>query len=233
MLEIILGQNVFVYIMVAMGFIGITSRFILNGYLKGLIKETEKMGSTRKKALVEIRKRYEDVASLNVEINDVDSFVGKYIEKIRMGKISVGAFNNFIKNIFIITAGTGILSGIYQYYVVGSGMETLKLLGVGGASCTLMLVAWNMWDCGSKKEVLRLSVQNYLSNSLANRLHKAEMKQAAASDMSRSRTESVEISAEKDMRDKKEGDRQEVTDEQVAACDMLFEKLLQGIISDA
>lgn len=233
MLKTILGQNVFVYIMTALGIVGVVSRFILNGYLKGLIKEAEKMGSTRKRALVEIRKRYEDVASLNVEINDTVSFVGKYIEKMKMGKISVNAFDNFIKNIFIITAGTGILSGIYQYYVLGSGMETLKLLGVAAAACALMLISWNLWDCRNKKNVLRFSVQNYLSNSLANRLHKEEMKQAAASDMSRDKMEQIEIYTEKEEKGADDKNKCEVTDEQVAACDMLFEKLLQGIISDA
>ncbi len=234
MLDFVLGQNVFVYIMVAMGLIGISARFILNGYLKGLIKATESMGATRKKALLEIRKRYEDIASLNVEIKDVDSFVGKYIEKIRIGKFAVVSVNNFIKNIFVITAGTGILSGAYQYYVKGSGGETLKLLGCGFVTCMLMLIAWNMWDTRSKKEILRLSVQNYLSNSLANRLQKAEMKQVAASDMSRIKAETEEKAADEDISEEEEEKKeQEITDEQVAACDMLFEKLLQGIISDA
>lgn len=229
MLNFLLEQNAFVYIMVALGFIGITTRFILNGYLGRLIRATDSMGATRKKALLEIRKRYEDIATLNVDIRDMDSFVGKYIEKIRIGRISVVSLNNFIKNIFILTAGTGIIGGAYQYYVKGSAEEGRTILGCGFVVCILMLVAFNMWDIVSKKEILRLSVQNYLNNSLANRLMKAEMKQVAVSDVGINEDEEAGIE-DMENTDKK---RTDISDEQVAACDMLFEKLLQGIISDA
>lgn len=60
-------------------------------------KETETMGRTRKRALREIRKRYDDISLLDVEVRDTAAFVDKYIDRLKIGLISVNAWNAFIK----------------------------------------------------------------------------------------------------------------------------------------
>lgn len=236
MLQVILGQSIFMYIIAAAGLFGIMARLILNGWLKGLVKETDKMGMTRKKTLVEIRKRYEDITSLSVEIRDMNSFVGKYIERLKIGKISVKGWNNFVKNMLILIAGTGIIGSIYQYDVTGSPNDSMVILMFGSGTFCLLLMAWNLFDCQGKLGMLDVGIQNYLTNSLANRLHREELKQAAV-------TEFREVPEKQD--DKKKDRRPERTrcrsqdqeEAEVAATkvemnDELFERLLEGIISE-
>lgn len=236
MLQTILEQSIFMYVIAAAGLIGIVARLIVNGCLKSLVKETNKMGSTRKKTLVEIRKRYEDITSLNVEIRDMNSFVGKYIERLKIGKISVKGWNNFIKNMLILIAGTGIIGSLYQYDVTGSPNDSMAILIFGSGTFCLLLMTWNLFDCQSKLRMLDYGIQNYLTNSLANRLHREEMKQAAVTDF-----REVPEKAEEKKREKRpertrcrsrDQEEAEVAATQVEMSDELFERLLEGIISE-
>lgn len=245
MLKTVLEQNVFMYIIAAVGLIGIVARIILCGCLGGLVRATENMGTTRKKSLAEIRKRYEDITSLNVEVKDTNSFVGKYIEKLKIGKISVKAWNNFIKNMLVLIAGTGIIGSLYQYYITGSPYDSMEILMFGTGTYCVLMMAGNLFDCPAKIRMLDFGIQNYLENSLANRLHKEELKLAAVTEIKVPETASIEAKGTGgNVREKKKDKKPErqkcrsqdeeealIAESQTAACDELLKELLEGIIS--
>jgi hypothetical protein len=180
MFETLLSQNVCVYVIVMCGFMGVVGRMIMGGCFRRLIKETETMGRTRKRALREIRKRYEDISLLDVEVRDTAAFVDKYIDRLKIGLISVNAWNAFIKNLGVIAAGTGIFAAVYQYHVVGDGGETVKLLMSALAADMALLLAYNQWNPSLYMKTLRDSVMNYLGNNLSNRFCREDRRQMAA-----------------------------------------------------
>lgn len=179
MFETLLNQNVCMYVMIMCGCIGLIGRAVMSSYLARLAKAAERMGTTRKKALLEIRKRYEDIASLDVDIHDTAAFVDKYIDRLKIGFVPVNVWNGFVKNMGLVVAGTGIFAAVYQYYVVGDGPEALKMCVCGLATYMLLMAAHNQWNCAWHMRALRDSVKNYLSNSLSNRLRKEEKKAEA------------------------------------------------------
>ena len=138
MFEILLNQNVCMYVMIVCGCIGLTGRAVMSSYLARLAKAAERMGTTRKKQLMEMRRRYEDITSLDVNIHDTAAFVDKYIDRLKIGFIPINVWNGFVKNMGVAAAGTGIFAAAYQYYVVGDGVETLKMLGCGLAAWLLI-----------------------------------------------------------------------------------------------
>lgn len=250
MIDFILNQNVFVYVITAMGICGIAARIIISGYLSGMVRATENMGNTRKKLLGEIRKRYEELVSLDVDIQDIHSFVGRYIGKMKLWKMKVAAWNNFAKNMIILAAGTGIVGGYATFRMTGeayAGMDT-ALYGLG--VCGVMVLVWNIWDCRDKLDNLVYGIENYLENSLANRLKKENMKQVAATmrsdihvididDSIKSSEENedvknVEYITKKSRREKKRSAAErerKISKEQIAACDALFDNLVNGMIN--
>ena len=126
-----------------------------------------------------MRKRYEDIRSLDVEVRDTAAFVDKYIDRLKIGFVPVNVWNGFVKNMGLVVAGTGIFAAVYQYYVVGDGPEALKMCVCGLATYMLLMAAHNQWNCAWHMRALRDSVKNYLSNSLSNRLRKEEKKAEA------------------------------------------------------
>ena len=310
----ILEQSIFLYVIAATGICGIAAKLIMNGFLKGLVKGTGNMKSTKKKALVEIRKRYEELSYLDVSIRDTRSFVEKYIYKLKLGKSYISSWNSFCSNMMILAAGAGLI-GTWWEYRTGSSVFTSAQIGMWGiVACGVMQMVYNIFNTRRKCEMLSAELVNYMNNSLANRLKREQekqmegskqetdnrsrsgMKQTAAAviepngididaalaqmgeqkdrrserkteterrkrretdaaemkiqetDSARERTTTKSKKAmraeqrrlEKSRRQQtagekedvkqaaKDGDR-EITEEQIAACDALFDKLLQGI----
>lgn len=311
----ILEQSIFVYVIAATGICGIAAKLIMNGFLKGLVREVGSMKSTKKKALVEIRKRYEELSYLDVGIRDTRSFVEKYIYKLKLGKSYVSSWNSFCSNMMILAAGTGLV-GTWWEYRTGSSVFASTQIGMWGiVACGVMQMVYNVFNTRRKCEVLSAELVNYMNNSLANRLKREQEKQMESSkqeaeDRSRSGLKQtaaaiiepnvIDIDAalaqmgeQKDRRSEKQteaerkkgreadskkknmqesadpareritakskktmraeqrrseknrrqpaaeeqqslkqtakDDEREVTEEQIAACDALFDKLLQGI----
>ena len=53
MFETLLNQNVCMYVMIVCGCIGLIGRAVMSSYLARLAKAAERMGTTRKKALLD------------------------------------------------------------------------------------------------------------------------------------------------------------------------------------
>lgn len=310
----ILEQSIFLYVIAATGICGIAAKLIMNGFLKGLVKGAGNMKSTKKKALVEIRKRYEELSYLDVSIRDTRSFVEKYIYKLKLGKSYISSWNSFCSNMMILAAGAGLI-GTWWEYRTGSSVFTSAQIGMWGiVACGVMQMVYNIFNTRRKCEMLSAELVNYMNNSLANRLKREQekqmegskqetddrsrsgMKQTAAAviepnvididaalaqmgeqkdrrserkteterrkrretdaaemkiqetDSARERTTTKSKKAmraeqrrlEKSRRQQTAGEKEdvkqaakdddrEVTEEQIAACDALFDKLLQGI----
>lgn len=225
MFEILFSQNVCVYVIVMCGLFGVVGRAVMGGYLKSLIKGSDRMGRTKKKALLEIRKRYEDIASLDVDIQDLSSFVDKYIDRLRIGVIPVNAWNGFIKNMGAIAAGTGIFAAVYQYYVVGDNGEAVKMALCSLAVCLVLYMAGNQWDPAWYMMTLRDNVRSYLGNSLSNRIKKNDRKQAAA-------TVDGKVEQSSDVEPTKNDKKNKGCKADNSSYDELLDKMMQKILAD-
>lgn len=177
----ILEQSIFLYVIAATGICGIAAKLIMNGFLKGLVKEVGSMKSTKKKALVEIRKRYEELSYLDVGIRDTRSFVEKYIYKLKFGKSYVSSWNSFCSNMMILAAGTGLI-GTWWEYRTGSSIFASTQIGMWGiVACGVMQMVYNVFNTRRKCEMLSAELVNYMNNSLANRLKREQEKQMESS----------------------------------------------------
>lgn len=177
----ILEQSIFLYVIAATGICGIAAKLIMNGFLKGLVKGAGNMKSTKKKALVEIRKRYEELSYLDVSIRDTRSFVEKYIYKLKLGKSYVSTWNSFCSNMMILAAGTGLI-GTWWEYRTGSSVFASAQIGMWGVvACGVMQMVYNIFNTRRKCEMLSAELVNYMNNSLANRLKREQEKQMESS----------------------------------------------------
>ena len=177
----ILEQSIFLYVIAATGICGIAAKLIMNGFLKGLVKGAGNMKSTKKKALVEIRKRYEELSYLDVSIRDTRSFVEKYIYKLKLGKSYISSWNSFCSNMMILAAGAGLI-GTWWEYRTGSSVFTSAQIGMWGiVACGVMQMVYNIFNTRRKCEMLSAELVNYMNNSLANRLKREQEKQMEGS----------------------------------------------------
>lgn len=225
MFETLLSQNVCVYVIALCGFLGVLGRALVSSYLKSLIRGTDSMGHTKKKSLANLRKRYEDVSALDVDIKDVATFVDKYIDRLKIGCVPVNVWNGCVKNFGLAAGGTGIFAAVYQYYVVGDGKETLKMLVCGFSACIAVWAAYNQWDVSWHMKTLGDCVKNYLVNSPAVRNRKEDRKQIAA-------TEDVsDCRVDQDLK-KMRDDHKKKRSKADPDYDELLDKMMQKILAD-
>ena len=145
------------------------------------IRGAGSMKSTKKKALVEIRKRYEELSYLDVGIRDTRSFVEKYIYKLKLGKSYVSSWNSFCSNMMILAAGTGLI-GTWWEYRTGSSVFASVQIGMWGiVACGVMQMVYNIFNTRRKCEMLSAELVSYMNNSLANRLKREQEKQMESS----------------------------------------------------
>ena len=177
----ILEQSIFLYVIAATGICGIVAKLIMDGFLKGLVRGAGSMKSTKKNALVEIRKRYEELSYLDVGIRDTRSFVEKYIYKLKLGKSYVSSWNSFCSNMMILAAGTGLI-GTWWEYRTGSSVFASVQIGMWGiVACGVMQMVYNIFNTRRKCEMLSAELVSYMNNSLANRLKREQEKQMESS----------------------------------------------------
>lgn len=177
MFDALFSQNVCVYLIVMFGFLGVLGRGLISGGLKSLIKNAGDMGHTKKKELVRMRKRYEDAAALDVDVQDIHAFVDKYIDRLKLAHVPINVLNGCVKNFALAAGGIGIFAAIYQYYVVGSRGESVKMLVCSVAACMFIWAAYNQWDVSWHLKTLGDFCKSYFANGFSNRIIKAEKKE--------------------------------------------------------
>jgi hypothetical protein len=174
MFEMLSGQSVSMYIMMILGFMQVLGQSIFGGILAKTARESDVMSRAKNRNLKKIIKRYEEMSSLEAWIENLEAFVDKYMNRMRVLAIPVNVWESILKNLALLTGVTGIFSAIYQYYVVGNVVETVKLsVGVLAAAATMQFTK-NMCSYSVQKKILRDNVRNYLDNQLSYCVKKRE-----------------------------------------------------------
>lgn len=178
MFEMLSGQSVSMYIMMILGFMQVLGQSVFGGILAKTARESDVMSRAKNRNLKKIIKRYEEMSSLEAGIENLEAFVDKYMNRMRVLAIPVNVWESILKNLALLTGVTGIFSAIYQYYVVGNVVETVKLsVGVLAAAATMQFTK-NMCSYSVQKKILRDNVRNYLDNQLSYCVKKREKRSA-------------------------------------------------------
>ena len=74
MFDFILGNTVFTKAIIACCFIGILSWSVLTISYRSMIRATSRIGQTKKKWLVSLKKKYEDYHEMDIKVNNVETF---------------------------------------------------------------------------------------------------------------------------------------------------------------
>ena len=218
MLEMLMNQNVLVYVMLVAGVAGIVTRIILSTYMGTLMKAAESMGTTRKKQLKKIRERFEDLGAIGYRMRNVDVFVERAVGKLKIGRWYIHSVEGFIKNMLIISGGAGIFGAGIEYYRTGEIKAGVATLLWGTAVCGAELIAGNLWDISWRRYRLHTAMNDYFSNSLTERLEKKLQKEQ----------EQVEVPVERSR--KKKSEREETKPPEPELSDELLEQLISSVI---
>ena len=77
MISQLFHQNIFIYAMTGVLFLGIIQKALLGSYYRKMAYAAENMGLTTKKNLKNLKTKFENSFKLNMSVNHIDAFVIK------------------------------------------------------------------------------------------------------------------------------------------------------------
>lgn len=157
--------------------IGILSLFMQTAMalsLKGYVKSSANMKTTRKKLMINLKNQFETIYGMDYQIHNTAAYVDKYLLKMRV----MGLPYQFFEKLPYLTAGlVALLTVIGEFYGYTMGVKNqaqVEILFTSGLVLVCLYVFFHIFGIKSKKEQIQIQLVDYLENYLANRLTKTK-----------------------------------------------------------
>ena len=150
--------------------LSILCRFITGIFLNSLIREAENMSTTQNRLLKQCKVKFRNCYKLNDGVPNISVFVDKFMGKIQIGRISVDGLSHLSGQLMllaVLSAGLGACGAIIDGKTVG---EILPFYLLSFLGLYLYFSVSGLVDLEGKKELLKVSLTDFLENHMAPRL---------------------------------------------------------------
>ena len=201
MLQTIMTSEITGYILLALGGIGIIMEVMLGIKYGIFLRKTWKIGVEKHELTENIKKKYELCHRMNMNVNNVDKFVDKYVYKQKLMGIKLCTWEGLCGQLCSIAGGIAVLA-IALTLLGGCGQDVIIRYAIQGSiSLTLLITFWKAGNVSTKKEVIHLNLCDYLENIYQVRLEK-EKENPEWSSQYRKEMEKLEQKVKKDKQKK-------------------------------
>lgn len=163
-------KDILLYVMAGLCGFGIILKIMIALVYHGLIKASDQMGTSKNKLMKLMRLKFEACYKLKIGVNNVDTFVDKYVYKHKFCGISLYAWENFSGQFMILCTGISIIGGILAI-MYGYPRDTIFFIFLGGLSAISLLAFFeSVLNSRTKKNIVKVNIKDYLENFLKARL---------------------------------------------------------------
>ncbi len=167
-------RNIFLYIILGICGVGLFIKFVLSMKYRLLIRASKRMGTSKNRLMRVLRLKFETCYKLNIGVNNVDTFVDKYVYRYRFCGILLYTWETISGEIVIVSVLTGSvfsILGLLDECEINHILSTL-IAGVLGA---LVLISYDYFiNLNMKRKILKVNIKDYLENFLKSRLENGE-----------------------------------------------------------
>ncbi len=159
-----------IYGILIIGGIGLLGKLITAGAYGSLVRASDEMGSSKNKLMKLLCLKFETFYKLKIGVNNVDTFVDKYVHKQRFCGIRLSTWTNFGGQMTMLCLAGAIFGSVWGY-ILHCGQETILFTFLAGTGAAFVLIFFdNFLNIRGKKEMLRINMQDYLENYLKAKL---------------------------------------------------------------
>lgn len=154
--------------------LSILCRFMTGVLLKKLLKEAENMSATDNKLLKQCKLKFQNCFELNEGAVNVEVFVEKFMQNIRLGRCSlrlIGLFSGQFLLLSVFAAGIGACLGLIHGETLG---QVLPYYLLAFLSLYLYFSISGLVDVPGKQEALKTTVTDFLENRMTGRIVSAK-----------------------------------------------------------
>jgi hypothetical protein len=174
MVKIVLGSYE-IYLMSILCLVGILGTWKAGRQYQKLIRQTENMMGTGHPFLLQIKSRFENTYRVNTGINNIKAFVWKNVDECKYMGMKLNNLGHAAGRMGVLCVVLGMFFSIWQYWYANENVKSSIFFAIFGIFLGLLdffvLYRTNM-DVMEEKLVFHL--QDYLENTMVNRLKNAK-----------------------------------------------------------
>ena len=159
--------------------LSILCRFITGIFLNSLIRETENMSVTENRLLKQCKTKFRNCYKLNDGVPNIPVFVDKFVGRLQIGRFRVeglGHLSGQLMLLSIVATGLGACRALARGSSIG---EIIPFYLMSFLGLYVYFSVSGMVDLDGKKEMLKISLTDFLENHMAPRLSVLEETEAA------------------------------------------------------
>ena len=165
MLEFIMDRNVLLYVLAAACAVGVVSQLILKQVYAGLIRDTRNTGAAAGRFLVQLRQRFQYCTHLNDKVGDVSSLIRRNLMEYRFWGLNLHQWKKTGLICLAISILCAFLGTIPLWHDGGELIRGNTYFWMGVLAAVLTAAAYGLSDTTYQREVLEVSLADYLQNS--------------------------------------------------------------------
>lgn len=174
MLQTIVNTNVVFYLMVIVGVLAVLTKLVSHITLKRLVRASSNMAKSTHRLIKLIRSKYEHTCMIYETVDNVDSFLDKYIYEYRVFGLRLHTLRQLERQC-IWAAGILGAAAAFAHFWVNGFTDLVYQYGAGGlAEMVCLLVLYQITDEDFKIETAKVYMTDYLQNVYAHRFAKAK-----------------------------------------------------------
>ena len=163
-------NHLFMSSIVLFGVVTIFLQWLMAMSLKGYVKASANMKTTRKKLLMNLKNQFETIYGMNYQVRNISAYVDKYLLKMRFLGLS---FSTWERAPFLSVGIATLLAGGEAGYCYWTKQPIKLYSEIGftyGAYCVMQFVFYQVCSIRSKRQQIHIQLVDYLENYLTNRL---------------------------------------------------------------
>lgn len=174
MLREFVMKHMFMSGILAVGVLSLLLQFVVALSLKGYVKASVNMKTTRKKLMINLKNQFETIYGMNYQVKNIDAYVDKYLLKLRFLGLPLATW----EKVPFLTAGiAALVAGGEAFYGYVTKMESaiqVEILFSYGMVLVCLFVFFHIFGIKSKKQQIHIQLVDYLENYLANHLSRVK-----------------------------------------------------------
>ncbi len=170
MITTFIMNHLFMCSIVLFGVLSILLQWIMTLSLKGYVKASSNMKTTKKKLLLNLKNQFETIYGMNYQVRNIAAYVDKYLLKMRFLGMS---YSSWEKAPFLSVGIATLLAGGELFYGYWTGQPKALFVEIGfayGAICVCEFVLYHLCAVHNKRQQIHIQLVDYLENYLTNRL---------------------------------------------------------------
>ena len=170
MLLILMEHKIIIGLILILFIISIGIQIAIGIFFTGLIRETENMASTDRALLCQCKRKFASYYELNAGVLNVSVFADKYLNKIRIGRMSATGLKHLSGQLMLLSVfvcGLGACLGIIRGETVGNILP-YYIISLFGLYIYFSVSAFV--DMTGKRRILKTNMVDYLENNMVSKM---------------------------------------------------------------